>query len=252
MMSGEQRDRRGQVALITGASSGIGRAIALALAGRGIRLGLAARRVDRVRALAEEIAAADGEALTIACDVREIDQVQAMVQATTERFGGLDILVANAGFGYRAPVTEGDPARWQAMFDTNIYGLMLTLKYGVPHLVERGQGDVFLLGSIAGLAVADGGSAYSASKAAVLMIGEALRQEMSRKNVRVTTLAPGVVISEFQQVASYPPGLVQSWLGDTPPMQPEDIAALVLTTLDLPQHISVNLLAVRPTGQTRP
>ncbi len=251
-MSGSERDRRGQVALVTGASSGIGAAIARRLAVRGMRVALAARRGDRVSELAGEIAAMGSEALAITCDVRDEAQVRAMTQATVDRFGGIDVLVANAGLGYRSPLVEGDTERWKTMFDTNIWGLMLTLKYGVPYLVARGAGDVFLLGSVAGHVVGNGGAAYSASKFAVNAVGEALRQEVSRSNVRVTILAPGVVVSEFQAVADYPPGLLESWVGNTPPLQPDDIASVVEMALDLPQHVSLNDIIVRPTGQTRP
>lgn len=245
-------DLQGRVALITGGSSGIGAAIGRALAGRGVRVALASRRQDAVERVAAEIRGAGGEALAVQCDVREPEQVQAMIQATTDHFGGLDILFANAGFGYRAPIVEGDIARWKAMIDTNIYGVLLTLKYGVPPLLARGQGDVFLLSSIAGHVVGDGGAAYSATKFAVNAIGEALRREVSRQGVRVTLLAPGVVISGFQEAASYPPGLVESWLNGHPPLQVDDIAQIVLAVLDLPRHVSLNDILIRPAGQITP
>lgn len=243
---------KGKVALITGASSGMGAAFAQALAGQGVRVALAARRVERLEELTRVITAAGGEALAIACDVRDEDAVQAMVQATEEHFGGIDILIANAGFGYRAPVIEGDTSRWKAMLDTNVYGLLLTLKYGVPPIIKRGSGDVLLLSSVAGHVVGNGGAAYSATKFAVNAIGEALRKEVARDNVRVTLLAPGVVISEFQQVADYPPGLIESWLGGTPPLQPDEIAQIVVSLLQLPAHVSLNDIIIRPTGQITP
>jgi len=251
-MTSEQSPLQGKVALVTGASSGIGATLAQALAANGAKVMLAARRIDRVEQVAQSIQSAGGIAATQACDVREEDQVQSLVQATVEQFGGIDILIANAGFGYRAPVVDGDPARWKAMIDTNIYGMLLTLKYGVPHVVARGQGDVILLGSIAGHVVASGGAGYSATKFAVGAIAEALRQEMSRKNVRVTLLSPGVVISEFQGVAGYPEGFIDNWLGGTAPLQPADISTAVLSLLALPHHVSVNELVIRPTGQVSP
>lgn len=245
-------DLRGQVALITGASSGIGEAIARALAGRGVRLALAARRTERVEALARELSAAGTEAFAITADVRDEAQVQAMVQATVDRFGGIDILIPNAGLGYRAPIVESDTQRWKTMLDTNVFGVLITLKYGVPHVVARGRGTVFLLSSVAGQTVAFGGAGYSATKYAVNAIGEALRQEMARQNVRVTLLQPGVVVSEFQAVADYPEGIIDSWLGGTPPVQPHDIAQAVLAVLDLPPNVSVNEMVIRPTGQVNP
>lgn len=245
-------DLQGKVALVTGASSGIGEAIARKLAARGIHVMLAARRLDRIENIAQHIREQGGTAQAVQCDVRELDQVQAMVRATVARFGGIDILVANAGFGYRSPIVDGDPERWKAMIDTNVYGMLLTLKYGVPPIVERGAGDIFLLSSVAGQVVAAGGGAYSATKFAVNAIGEALRQEVSRKNIRVTLLAPGVVLSEFQEVAGYPPGFIENWLGGTPPVQKEDIADVVSNVLDLPRHVSINQMIIRPTGQVNP
>jgi NADP-dependent 3-hydroxy acid dehydrogenase YdfG len=242
-------DLTGRIALITGASSGIGQAFARALAGRGVKLALAARRTERLEALAEELG---GDVLTITTDVRDEEAVKAMVAATVERFGAIDILIPNAGFGYRAPIVDGDTARWKAMIDTNIFGVLLTLKYGVPHLVARGRGDVFLLSSVAGRVVAAGGAGYSATKFAVTAIGEALRGEVTRQGVRVTVLEPGVVISEFQAVADYPPGIIQTWLSGTPPMQPEDIAEVMLNILDLPRHVSLNEVLIRPSGQVSP
>lgn len=252
MTTPHQTDLRGRVALITGASSGIGEALARALAGRGVRLALAARRTERVQALADELRQGGTEAFAITADVREEADVQAMITATVEHFGGIDILIPNAGLGYRAAIVEGDTQRWKTMLDTNVYGVLLTLKYGVPQVVARGRGDVFLLSSVAGQKVGNGGAAYSATKFAVNAIGEALRQEVARANVRVTLLQPGVVISEFQEVADYPPGLIESWLGGTPPVQTQDIAQAVLAILDLPQHVSVNEICIRPTGQVNP
>ena len=243
---------RGKVALVTGASSGIGEGLARALAARGVKVAIAARRGERIQALTQELAATGTEVLAIPADVRDEGAVQALVAQTVERFGGLDILIPNAGFGYRAPIVDGDTARWKAMLDTNVYGVLLTLHYGVPHLLARGSGDIFLLGSVAGRVVTTGGAAYSASKFAVRGIADALRQEMSRQNVRVTLLEPGVVQSEFQAVADYPPGFIDNWLGGTPPLLPADIANTVVAVLDMPRHVALNEILIRPTGQTNP
>ena len=251
-MASPQTELNGKVALITGASSGIGEALARALVGRGVRVALAARRTERVQALATALTQAGGEALAITADVRDETAVKAMVAATVAHFGGIDILIPNAGFGYRASIAEGDTQRWKDMIDTNIFGVLLTLKYGSPQVVARGGGDIFLLSSVAGRVVATGGAAYSATKFAVNAIGEALRHEVTRQNVRVTTLLPGVVISEFQAVAEYPPDFIEKWLGGTPPIQPQDIAQTVLAVLDLPRHVSINEMLIRPSGQIAP
>ena len=158
-------DLHEQVAIVTGASSGIGEAIAEALVQRGAHVALFARRTDRIRALAERLSRTTngehyGETLTVTGDVRQLDDVQRLVREVLDRWGRLDILIANAGFGYRKPVVEGDPARWKEMIDTNVYGLLLTLKFGIQPMLERGRGKVIITSSVAGRAAPPGGSAY--------------------------------------------------------------------------------------------
>jgi 3-hydroxy acid dehydrogenase / malonic semialdehyde reductase len=252
LMSGEE-SLRGKVALITGASSGIGEAIAEDLAAHGMRLALAARRTDRLDALSRRLAEAhDAETVAIACDVREPAQVEAAVAAALLRFGGIDVLVANAGFGYRAPVVDGDVTRWKSLLDTNVFGLLVTLKHGVKPLLERGSGHVIVTSSVAGRVVTPGGGAYCGSKFAATAIAEALRMEVGPKGVRVTTIEPGVVISEFQAVAEYTPEIVQNMLKGTTPLVPADIARAVTFALEQPAHVALNEIVVRATGQAYP
>ncbi|HEX5571880.1 MAG TPA: SDR family oxidoreductase [Ktedonobacterales bacterium] len=250
----ELRDLRGQVALVTGASSGIGAAIAEALALRGVRVTLAARRVDRLDALAERLRQADGagETQVVACDVREEAQVREAVSQTLERWGALDILVANAGFGGRGPLVDGDPARWKAMLDTNVFGLLLTLKYGARPMLEAGRGHVVVMSSIAGVVTTAGGAAYCGSKAAASAIADALRMEVGPQGVAVTAIEPGVVISEFQAVAEYPPDILENMLHGATPLQPADIARVVVQVCEQPEHATVGELIIRPRGQARP
>ena len=247
------QDLHGQVALVTGASSGIGVAVARALAQRGVHVALAARRVDRLQALSEELAS-DGrvESLALACDVRDPDAVRAAVQKTLDRWGQLDILVANAGFGYRASVVDGDITRWKDMIDTNVYGLLLTLKYGVPSMLERKRGHVIITSSVAGRVPTLLGSAYCGSKFAATAIADVLRQEVGPQGVRVTTIEPGVVISEFQEVAGYPPGILENMLKGATPLVPADIARAVVFAVEQPAHYGVTEIVVRPTGQAFP
>jgi NADP-dependent 3-hydroxy acid dehydrogenase YdfG len=250
----EIRDLRGQAALVTGASSGIGAAIAEALALRGVRVTLAARRVDRLHALAERLRQVDGagETQVVACDVREEAQVREAVGKTLERWGALDILVANAGFGGRGPLVDGDPERWKAMLDTNVFGLLLTLKYGARPMLEAGRGHVVVMSSIAGVVTTPGGAAYCGSKAAASAIADALRMEAGPQGVAVTAIEPGVVISEFQAVAEYPPDILVNMLHGATPLQPEDIAHVVVQVCEQPEHATVGELIIRPRGQARP
>ncbi|HEX9039356.1 MAG TPA: SDR family oxidoreductase [Ktedonobacterales bacterium] len=241
---------RGQVALVTGASSGIGEAIAVALAAEGARVALAARRVGRLQALAERLAPA--ETLVVECDVREEEQVKSAVAQTLARWGQLDILIANAGFGYRSPTLLGNTATWKAMIDTNVYGLLLTLKHGAAPLVERKHGHVIVMSSIAGVVTTAGGGAYCGSKAAASAIADALRMEIGPQGVGVTAIEPGVVISEFQQVAGYTPDIVPNMLKGASPLYPPDIARAVIFACQQPAHAAINELIIRPRGQTHP
>jgi 3-hydroxy acid dehydrogenase/malonic semialdehyde reductase len=246
-------DLRGQVALITGASSGIGAAVAEALARRGMRVALAARRAERLQELAQRLASAPGgETLTIQCDVRDPDAVQRMVRATLDRWGRLDVLVANAGLGYRSPVVDGDIERWKVLVDTNVYGLLLTLKYGVPPLLERKRGHVIVTSSVAGRVATAGGAAYCGTKFAATAIAESLRQEVGPQGVRVTTIEPGVVLSEFQAVAGYTPETLAGMLKGAEPLVPADIARAVLFAIEQPAHYAMNEIVVRATGQAYP
>src|SRR5258708_30539259 len=162
-MQSEQRqatDLRGKVALVTGASSGIGEAIAEALVQRGARVALFARRENRLKALAQRLAGQGSEEpLIVPGDVRKPEDVQNLVNQTVQRWGKLDIVIANAGFGYHSPIVDGDDERWKQLLDTNVYGLLLTLKYGVEHLLKQGSGHVVVTSSVAGRSVTAGGGA---------------------------------------------------------------------------------------------
>ena len=251
------QDLHGQVALVTGASSGIGRAIVEELVLRGVHVALFARRGDRLEALKEQLAARRegerlGETLVISGDVRDASDVQGAVRATLDRWGKLDILVANAGFGYRLSVVEGDITRWKDMIDTNVYGLLLTLKFGVPPLLERGAGHIIVTSSVAGRVPTPGGAAYCGTKAAATAIADSVRQEVGPKGVCVTAIEPGVVISEFQEVAQYPPEILPNMLKGAVPLTPIDIARAVVFVLEQPAHVGFNEIVVRPTGQAYP
>jgi 3-hydroxy acid dehydrogenase / malonic semialdehyde reductase len=249
------QDLHEKVALVTGASSGIGQAIAEQLAHHGVRVALFARRTERLEAIAGALAQEGkqlGETLVIPGDVRDSDDVQRAVQTTLQRWGRLDIVVANAGFGYRLPLVEGDPQRWKEMIDTNVYGLLLTLKYGVAPLLEQGSGHVIVTSSVAGRVPTIGGAAYCGTKFAATAIADSLRQEVGPKGVRVTTIEPGVVISEFQQVAGYAPEILPGMLKGAVPLAPGDIARAVIFALLQPAHFAVTEMVVRPTGQAYP
>ncbi len=244
---------RGQVAIVTGASSGIGKAITEALTGRGAKVAVQARRAQRLEELGGRIEAAGrGELLVVPGDVRNAEDVQALVDRTIERWGHLDIVVANAGFGYRKPLVEGDIQIWKDMLDTNVYGLLLTLKYGVKPMLDAQRGHVVVTSSVAGIKPTPSGSAYCGSKAAASFIADCLRQEVASQGVRVTTIEPGVVISEFQEVAQYTPEIVANMLKGAVPLYPVDIARAVVFALEQPENVGISELVVRPSGQAYP
>jgi NADP-dependent 3-hydroxy acid dehydrogenase YdfG len=252
-MQNEQQqatDLRGKVAIVTGASSGIGEAIAQELVQRGARVALFARRENRLQELAQRLAGkGSGETLIVPGDVSKPEDVQNLVNQTVQRWGKLDIVIANAGFGYRAPLVDGDPQRWKKLLDTNVYGLLLTLKYGVEQLLKHGSGHVVVTSSIAGRTVTAGGAVYSGSKFAVNAIAEALRQEVGQQGVRVTTIEPGAVETEFSDAAGYPPGTVEA-IKQLDPLQAKEIALVVIQVLEQPGNVDIAELTVTPTKQT--
>ena len=252
MQSEQQQptDLRGKVVMITGASSGIGEAIAEELVQRGARVALFARRENRLQELAQRLAGKGIEKpVIVPGDVSKPEDVQNLVNQTVQRWGKLDIVIANAGFGYRANVVDGDPQRWKNLLDTNVYGLLLTLKYGVEQLLKYGSGHVVVTSSVAGRTVTAGGAVYSGSKFAVGAIAEALREEVGQQGVRVTTVEPGAVQTEFAEVAGYPPGTVEA-IKQLEPLQAQEIARVVVQVLEQPANVDIAELTVYPTKQT--
>jgi NAD(P)-dependent dehydrogenase (short-subunit alcohol dehydrogenase family) len=194
-----ERTFDGQRVWITGASAGIGRALALEYARGGARVAVSARRADRLRELVAEIEAGGGEALALACDVADEEQVRVAADAAAERFGGLDVAVANAGFGVTGRVEKLGAADWRRQMDVNVVGVALTARYALPHLY-RTRGRIALVSSVAAMIPAPGASPYAASKAAVRAIGQALSLELKGTGVSCTTLYPGFVDSEIRAV----------------------------------------------------
>ena len=227
------------VLLITGASSGIGAATARAAAGSH-RLVLAARREDAVQKLADELGG-DERALAVGCDVTEWDQVEAMADAALGRFGRIDAVFANAGFGASRGYLEESPEHWRSMVLTNVYGVALTIRATLPHLLERGDGHFLITSSVAGRRALPG-SLYSATKHAAGAIGEGLRLQLRQMDdndrIRVTLIEPGMVDTEFFDDGA------PDWA-----LRDEDIAGAVVWALEQPDRVEVNEVLVRPTKQ---
>jgi serine 3-dehydrogenase len=235
-------DLAGRTALVTGASAGIGAACARALARRGARVVLAARRRERLEALAVELADAE----VIELDVRDEEAVRA---ALAER--ALDLVVANAGLGRgMEPLQRGEPTEWAEMLETNVLGVLHVVRHTLPAMIAAGRGDQVLLGSVAGRQVYPGGNVYCASKHAVRAIYEALRLDAAGSGVRFTTVDPGMVESEFSLVrfrgdAERARQVYQGFR----PLTPEDVADAIVYAVTRPPHVNVGELVLWPTDQ---
>jgi len=245
---------RDRIALVTGASSGIGEAIALELAEQGARLVLLARREDRLRALAERIEAEgdSGSVLTRACDLRDEAQILAAFDAARERFGGVDVLVNNAGLGRRAPLSSGATEDWREMLEVNVLALCICTREAVADMQRRQvAGHVVHVSSMASHRVPPNSGVYSATKFAVRSLTEGLRQELREQGspIRVSAISPGFVRTEFAEVFHRDPAAAQETYGRFEVLEPRDIASAVRYVLCAPPHVQVHDLLLRPTEQ---
>lgn len=236
------RPLEGKRALVTGASSGIGAATVRTLAGLGAEVVLAARRVERLEGLCAEI----GEGATArACDVRDAESVAALFDGPP-----LDIVVANAGLGLGvAPLHEGDVEDWATMLDTNVKGVLHTVRAALPGMRERGTGDLVVVGSVAGRQVYPGGNVYNASKHAVRAIYEALRLDEVGSGIRFTTVDPGMVETEFSLVRLGDQAAADRVYDGMAPLTPGDVADAIGFAVTRPAHVNIGEIVLWPTDQ---
>jgi NADP-dependent 3-hydroxy acid dehydrogenase YdfG len=241
----------GKVALVTGASSGIGEATAVALAAEGAAVAIGARRQDRLTALRDKLAGDGARVLTLDLDVREEDQARAAVERTRAELGGLDILVNNAGLMLLGPILDADTEDWRRMIDTNVLGLMYVTHAALPGLVAQGSGHVVNMSSLAGRQARTGSGVYNASKWAVGAFSESLRQEVTQRGVRVTVIEPGATATELRDHITNAEAKANSFERQRGwrVLRPEDIASAVVYAVTLPEHVSINEVLVRPTDQ---
>jgi NADP-dependent 3-hydroxy acid dehydrogenase YdfG len=242
----------GKVALVTGASSGIGRATALALAEAGADVAIGARRTDRLTELSEEITKHGVRVLAVDLDVTDEAACNRAVERTVTDLGGLDILVNNAGVMLLGQIEGADTEDWRRMVNTNVLGLMYMTHAGLPHLLER-RGVVVQMSSVAGRIARLGSGAYNASKWAVNAFSESLRQEVTGRGVRVVLIEPGVVETELREHITQPAAKeqIQSMADSMRQLQPEDVATAVLYAVAQPEHVAINEVLIRPTDQER-
>jgi NAD(P)-dependent dehydrogenase (short-subunit alcohol dehydrogenase family) len=225
-------DLTGRVALVTGASRGIGEAIAVALAAAGARLVLASRKQEGVEAVAKVIRDAGGEALAVACHTGRATEVEALVARAKETFGGVDVLVNNAATSpHFGPLLEAEEAHWDKTFEVNVKGYVHPIRACVPLMRERGGGAIVNVASVAGLIPHRGLGVYGVSKAAVLMLTKTLALELARDNIRVNAIAPGLIQTRFSEVLWSSPEAQERALRSIPQRrigQPEDLVGAVL------------------------
>lgn len=246
------------VALVTGASSGIGEATARELAARGAAVAVAARRADRLDALVQTIRDGGGTALAIETDVTDQEQVQAMVQRTVDSLGRLDIVINNAGVMLLGPIEDAPTEEWDRMIDLNLKGLLYVAHAALPHLLTAAEltprrvADLVNISSVAGRVAGRNSGVYNLTKHGVGAFSESLRQEVTGRHVRVSVVEPGAVDTEL-------PGhnrteiqeLLLGRIGDIERMESEDIADAIAHIVTRHRRVSINELLIRPTEQER-
>jgi NADP-dependent 3-hydroxy acid dehydrogenase YdfG len=251
------RHLEGTVALVTGASSGIGEATALALAAEGARMALVARRRSRLEELADRIGA-ESEALVIETDVTDEASVRAMVARTVAELGRLDTLVNNAGVMLLGPIEGAPVEEWRRMVELNLLGLLYCTHAALPHLLSAAEqdprqvADIVNVSSVAGRIARQGSGVYNATKFGVGAFSESLRQEVTRRHVRVSLVEPGATRTEL--AGHNRPEVIKTIsanFGQTELMQAEDIAQSIVFIVTRPRHVTVNEVLIRPTEQER-
>ena len=243
----------GRVALVTGASSGIGEATALVLAAEGAGVAIGARRADRLESLAGKLREQGARVTALDLDVTDEARCREAVDRTLTDLGGLDVVVNNAGVMLLGPILDADTEDWRRMISTNVLGLMYVTHAALPHLVEQGRGDVVQVSSVAGRTARAGAGAYNASKWAVNAFSEALRQEVTGRGVRVTVVEPGAVATELTDHITHEETRqgIKAFVDRMRPLRSEDIAEEIVHAVTRPAHVSVNEVLIRPTDQER-
>lgn len=242
-----------KVAIVTGASSGIGKATALALSKAGAKVAIGARRTDRLEALKNQISQNGSDVLAQKLDVTKKSECDSFVNAVVEKWGTVDILVNNAGLMPLSFFKNYKVDEWDQMIDVNIKGVLYCTAAAIPHMLAKKSGHIVNISSVAGRIVFPAGSVYCATKHAVVAISEGLRQEFSqRANIRVTCVEPGVVATELTNTITDESlkGFVEA-VKKMEALKSEDIANAIMYAVESPPHVNVNEILIRPTSQER-
>jgi NADP-dependent 3-hydroxy acid dehydrogenase YdfG len=242
-----------KVAIVTGASSGIGHATALALSKAGAKVAIGARRTDKLSELENEITKNGGQAFSQKLDVTKKSDCDSFVNSVMEKWGGVDILVNNAGLMPLSFIKNLKVDEWDQMIDVNIKGVLYCTAAVIPHMLEKKSGHIVNISSVAGRIIFPSGSVYCATKHAVTALSEGLRQEFStRKNIRVTCIEPGVVSTELTNTIT--DESLKDFVESAKKMQSlsaQDIANAIIYAVEAPDHVNVNEVLIRPTTQER-
>lgn len=246
----KKRAWTGRVALVTGASSGIGEAVATTLVNMGMRVVLSARRKDRLQALAERIG---GDTMVVPADLRDDENILSLFSRIRDRWGGVDVLVNNAGLGRVAPLSSGDTESWREMLEVNVLALAICTREALRDLQARDDdGQIIHISSMSAHRVPTGtGGMYSASKHAVKAMTEALRRELRARDsrTRVTAVSPGFVETEFAETMLGDADAARRVYARFPCLQPEDVANSVQYILEQPEHVQIHDILLRPAQQ---
>lgn len=240
----------GKVAVITGASSGLGEATARLLSARGASVVLGARRVERLRSLADELTGRGGKALAVATDVADRDQVKELVDAAVRAYGRIDVMINNAGLMPQAPLERLKVDEWDRMIDVNIKGVLYGIAAALPHMRRQKSGHIINVSSVAGHKVGPGFAVYAATKHAVRALSEGLRQEVKPYNIRTTVISPGAVATELPDGVNEPDvaeGIRKFYEANAIPA--DSFARVVAFAMSQPEDVDINEILFRPTRQ---
>ena len=244
---------KNKVAIITGASSGIGYATSLTLSKAGIKVAVGARRTERLQELEKQIIKNNGEILVQKTDVTRKSDCDSLVNTIVEKWGKVDILINNAGLMPLSYFKNGKIEEWEQMIDVNIKGVLYCTSAVVPYMLEKKSGHIINISSVAGRIVFAGGSVYCATKHAIAALSEGLRKELSPTyNIRVTCIEPGAVETELLESITDESmtGFIQA-TKNMETLRSDDIANAILYAVQAPEHVNVNEILIRPTAQER-
>ena len=234
----------GKIAIVTGASSGIGRAVAYELAKHGVKQLLTARSKDRLAALADDL---DSEAVIVAADMTSPKDIRSIVEQTIAEFGRIDILLANAGIYISGDIIVGEPDAWDQLISTNVTGVFRLVHAVLPHLVSQRSGDILVTSSISGHQAIQWEPIYSASKHAIQSFVHGLRRQLLTSGIRVGAVAPGMVLNELWGMID--PAEIDRKVEQGAGLRSEDVAEAIVFMLTRPQNVTIRDLVMLPRAQ---